>query len=85
MKNQTKVKIIKTTAKVAVLYNDGTSEFRDVELIGKYSLASAKKFIKQVWSVDIEDLKNVEVLTVQCVPTVYSVDTIKLHDFLTTE
>ena len=85
MKNTTNVKIIKTTAKVAVLFNDNTTEIKDVELIGKYSLASAKKYIKQVWSVGIDDLKNVEVLNVQCVPTVYTVDTVKLHDFLTQE
>lgn len=85
MKNTTNVKIIKTTAKVAVLFNDGSTEFKDVELIGKYSLASAKKYIKQVWSVGVDDLKNVEVLQINCVPTVYTVDSVKLHDFLTSE
>ena len=85
MKNTSKVKFVITIAKVAVLFEDGTTKITDEELVGKYTLNNARKFIKSgEYSTDFSEdktIKNIEVLSVEHTQTVFTVDTDELYVF----
>ena len=86
MSSTTKVKIVKTTCKIALLYSDNTSEIKDVEIVGKYSLSTAKKYIKSdEYKKSIENLKNIEVLQVETNLDIFECDTTMLFNFLNDE
>lgn len=77
--NTTNVTIKTTICKVAILYNDNTSEVKDILLVGKYTIKSAKTYFKN--ENEIANKKNIEVLSVETTNTTYTVDTIKLNNF----
>lgn len=79
MKNTQIVKVQTSLCKVAILYNDNTSEIKDLLLIGKYTLSKAKKHFKE--NNDIANVKNIEVLTVETSQVSYEVDTIELNNW----
>lgn len=86
MSNTTKVKIVKTTCKIAILYTDNKSEIKDVVIVGKYSLSTAKKYIKSdEYKKSIENLKNIEVLQVETNVDTFECDTTMLYEFLNDE
>ena len=78
MDNKTKVSIKTTVCQVAYVYADNTTEIKTISLVGKYSLASAKKSIKNALP---DNIRNIEVLTVDVTNNVYYVDTIQLNNF----
>lgn len=79
MKSTTKVTIKTTICKVAILYSDNTHEIKDILLVGKYTLSSAKKYFKN--ETQIANKKNIEVLSVETTNTIYEVDTVLLNNF----
>ncbi len=79
MKTTQKVKVQTTTAKVAILYNDNSSEIKDILIIGKYNLSKAKKYFKEEYS--IANCVNCEVLSVTHTIAEYIVDTVALNNW----
>ena len=79
MKTTQKVKVQTTTAKVAILYNDNSSEIKDILVIGKYNMSKAKKYFKEEWT--CANLVNVEVLSVTHTIAEYIVDTVALNNW----
>lgn len=84
MKNTSKVKFKITLAKVCILYADGTTKIDEEELVGKFTLNNARKYIKENYPADfgeIKEVKNVEVLDVVHTTVTYTVDTDELYVF----
>ena len=77
MKNTQKVKVQITTAKVAILYNDNSSEIKDILIVGKYNMSKAKKYFKDEYN--IANCVNCEVLSVTHTIAEYIVDTVALN------
>ncbi len=76
MNNTQKVKVQKTIAKVAILYNDSSSEIMDITIAGKYNLSKAKKYFKEDYR--SSNLANIEVLSVTHTIVEYIVNTVAL-------
>lgn len=84
MKNTSKVKFKITLAKVCILYADGTTKIDEEELVGKFTLNNARKYIKENYPADfgeVKEVKNVEVLDVEHTTVTYTVDTDELYCF----
>lgn len=79
MKTTQKVKVQTTTAKVAILYNDNSSEIKDILIIGKYNLSKAKKYFKEEYQ--IANCATCEVLSVTNTIAEYVVDTVALNNW----
>lgn len=83
MKNTMKIKVTITTAKLALLYNDGTSKFQDEEIVGKFNSKSAEKYItSDEYSKDFENVKTCKVLDVETSAKEFKVDTLELYKYL---
>lgn len=74
-----KVKVQTTTAKVAILYNDNTSEIKDILIVGKYNMSKAKKYFKD--EAPITNSVNCEVLSVTHTVAEYVVNTVALNNW----
>ena len=78
MENTTKVVIKTTLCQVAYVYADNSTEIKKISLIGKYSIAGARKHVKTLLN---DNIRNIEVLTVEVTNNTYYVDTIQLNNF----
>lgn len=79
MKNTQIIKVQTSLCKVAILYDDNSSEIKDILLVGKYTLSKAKKYFKE--NNNIANTKTVEVLAVETRQVLYEVDTIELNNW----
>lgn len=72
------IKINKTNATTALLYNDGTSNIKVIGLVGKLSTATAKK---QIAEMQIANVVSFSVLKTEREAQVFDIDDNSLYDF----
>ena len=74
-----KIKIDITTVSVGIIYNDGSRDVKDFDLVGRYGLAEAKQYFKKN---PIENIRNYCIICLHRDKVEYEVETEKLHKFL---